>query len=467
MPRRVQDIVPGDRRGIRDLPLERARKERASTDSGNEPETEIPIHKKRPEAATHVSAKRKPPLEALSVRRMPVTPPTTVRPRREKGRVKWFLVALGIVVVIGIIGFIASSHYSKASFTIAPKTLPITVNGTYVAQATTGSGVLSYEVVTVKGSASSTIPATDGPQTSSKAIGKITLYNAYSGQTVRLIAGTRFVSDAGLIYRLSSSVVIPGDSSASGVVLPGKISADVIADQAGQAYNLSKADASDLKIVAYQNSAKYDSIYAKLSSDLTGGLVGTKKITNPATVASTTARLKTELTSSLLTQVQGVIPDGYIMYPNNYSAAFSEPIVGGADHNIATVAVQGSVYGILFKKSDLLSKFSSNQTDTLFGSFGYTSPGLDSLQVVITNLKDFSPDKKSSLVIHAKGDLKIIGSVPVEDIKKKLEGMSLAGTQDVFKSYSAVIASGSGELVPPWAKIPTDPKRITITVQGQ
>ena len=71
----------------------------------------------------------------------------------------------------------------------------------------------------------------------------------------------------------------------------------------------------------------------------------------------------------------------------------------------------------------------------------------------------------TALVLRAKGDIKLVGTVPVDDITKKLEGISLAKTQDVFKSYSAVIASGSGELVPPWAKIPNNPKRISITVK--
>lgn len=399
---------------------------------------------------------------------MPVTPPDSRLPRRRpRNRLTWLLVALGIIAVIGVIGFIASSLYSRASFTIVPKAIPVAVNGTYVAVATPATGSLSYEIVTLKETASSTIPATDGPQTSAKATGKVTLLNSYTGQPVRLIAGTRLSDDAGLVYRISSSVVIPGDTSSSGKTVPGKVSVSIVADQPGQDYNRAKLDSTGLKIVAYDGSPKYDSIYATLSTDITGGFVGTKKITSPAVVASTTARLKAQIISSLLSQMKSAIPDGYIMYGGDYSSSFSSPVVGGTDHGLATVSLQGALYGIMFKKSDLLSKFSSGQSDTIFGGFGYTAPGLDTIQMTITNLKDFSPDKKTTLVIQAKGDLKLVGTVPVDDIKKKLEGISLAATQNVFKSYSPVIETGSGELVPPWAKIPTDPNRITVTVQGQ
>lgn len=466
MPRRVQDIVPGDRRSMKEADIVSKRRPRLSEP---DPDEEIiPIHKKSLPAARLAPAAS----SVSPMRRMPVTPPAEPtrarRPRGPHNRLKWLLIALGIIVVVGVIGFIASSYYSRATFTIVPKVIPISVNGTYVAQAVPVTGSLSYEVVTVKGSASSTVPATDGPVVSTKATGKITLYNSFSAATVRLIAGTRFSNEAGLVYRLSSSLVIPGDSTSGGSVVPGKISADLVADQPGQTYNMSKADSSGtLHIVAYTGSSKYDAIYGKLATDLAGGFSGTKKIVSPTTIASSTTQLKSTLTATLLAQVMNVIPDGYIMYDKAYTSTFAQPSIGGAQSTSATVTLSGTLYGILFKKSTLLAKFSSNQSETAFGDFGFTSPGLETLQLTITNLKDWTADKKPSLVIHAKGDMKLVGTIPVDEIKKKLEGISLAATQDVFKSYSPVIESGSGELVPPWAKIPSDPKRITVTVTAQ
>jgi hypothetical protein len=61
----------------------------------------------------------------------------------------------------------------------------------------------------------------------------------------------------------------------------------------------------------------------------------------------------------------------------------------------------------------------------------------------------------------------LIGLVPVAEIKKKLAGRSLAQTQEVFKSFSPVIESGTGELAPPWAKVPTDLSRIIINVKEE
>ena len=447
MPRKVQDIVPGEHRSIREVPVSRESL-RGKKTRGKVPEPEMEIE------------------TPVSVRRMPVTPPAPERTRASsQGRLKRLLVALGIVVVVGLVGFVASSFYSRANFTIIPKVIPISVNGTYVAQAVPATGAISYVVVTVKNTASSTVPATDGPKISTKSVGKVTLFNNYSSQSIRLIAGTKIVSDDGLLYRLSGSVVIPAYSKSSSTIVPGKVNAEIVADQAGQEYDLSKSDGMILRIFAYRNTPKYDSVYAKPFTDISGGFVGVKKIANPAAVASTTAQLKKDLTDSLLAKVKGSVPEGYIMYDGSYMTYFSSPVLGGSGRSLANLSIQGTVHGILFKRSELLSKFSNNQSATAFGKFGFKSPGLEDLQVSITNLKDFSPDKKGSLVVRAKGEIKLVGSIPVEDIKLKLQGMPLSSTQNIFRSYGPVIETGSGELVPPWAKIPSNSNRIFITVK--
>ena len=461
MPRRVQDIVPGEHRHVRDVPaerqVERAKPERPKIvreTKDAEPEQEIKIH-------------HKPlgPLGPVSKKHLLVTPPPP-RAKRQGNRLKWLILALSIIAIIGIIGFVASSYYSRATFTITPKVIDVPVNGTFVAQIASATSTLAYEVVTVKGAASSTVAATDGPSISTKSTGKITLYNSYSNQPVRLIAGTRLSSDGNSIYRLPGSVIIPGYTNPSGTIMPGKTVVSIVADQPGQAYNLTKSDNVDnFKVVAYKGGPRYESVYAKMATDISGGFVGVKKITDASAVASTTAKIKAYLTTSLLAQAKSAVPQGYIMYDNSYISSFATPDVGGVIERSATITLQGTVYGIIFKKNELLAKISNGQSGMSFGSFSYTSPGLEELQVAIVNLKDFSPSKKVSLVMKVKGDVKLIGTVPVDDIVKKLEGISLAKTPDVFKSYSSVIASGTGELVPPWAKIPKNPKRIAVTVQ--
>ncbi|MDE2041007.1 MAG: hypothetical protein KGI59_01310 [Patescibacteria group bacterium] len=481
MPRRVQDIVQRDRRSIRDIDLEKQQKAAANkrpreSDARDDSDSFRPaITRARISKDDEPVGESQPPeempisREKSMLRRMPITPPPDApsRPRVSSGRLKRLIIAVVIIVGIGAIGFVASSRYSHASFTIVPKVIPVAVNGTYVAQATPAQDALSYVVVTLKGNASTTVPAIDGAPTSIKAAGTVMLHNSYSAQPVRLIAGTRLSNDAGNIYRLTGSVVIPGMTTAGGSTIPGTVSVQVAADQPGAQYNIAKNDTfASFKIVAYKGSPKYDSIYASATTDIAGGFIGTKKTISPAIAASTTARLQSLITSSLQSQLAAVVPDGYIMYPSNYATSWDLPVIGDNSPSLASFSLQGTLYGILFKKSELAAKFSANQSNTGFGTTGYTSPGLESLNVIITNIKDFSPDKKNSLVIHASGSFKLVGAVPIDEIRQKLEGQPLSATEDILRSYSPAIESGSGELVPPWARIPTDPSRIAITIQN-
>ena len=434
MAKRIQDIVPGDRRSIRDIPVERP-------------------------AAVRVT-------RIAPVKRMSVTPPGMHR--RRKMDAKWPLVIVGVVILVAGVAYVGSFYFSRATFTIVAKTIPIGVKSTYVAESKASTDSLTYELVTVHASASTTVPAVDGPQTSSKAQGRVTLYNAGNPQSQRLIAGTRLSDDSGHIYRLTASVAIPGytKSASTGAIIPGAMVTSVIADQPGDSYNISRSTVpGNLTIPAYKGSPKYDTVYARLASDITGGFIGAKKTLSATVTASTTAALTTQLTSTLTEQALASIPAGYVMFKNGYVSNFSALSIGAAGAGQALAGIQGTLNAIIFKKSTLISKLAGEQAVASFGSFGYTTPGFESILFSISNPKDFSPEKKTSLIFQLKGDMTLVGTIPVEEIRRKLAGASLAETQNILKPYGPVIKTGSGELIPPWSKVPKNINHISIIVK--
>lgn len=154
------------------------------------------------------------------------------------------------------------------------------------------------------------------------------------------------------------------------------------------------------------------------------------------------------------------------MYPKAYVESFSAPTVGGSDPKSATITLKGTVYGILFKRSDLIARVAGDQAVAAFDDFSYETPGLESLDFSIANAKDFSPEKKNTLIIKLKGDAMIVGTVPVDALKRKLAGLSLAETSTVLRSYKPVIEieKSSGSITPPWSKVPSNIDRITVEV---
>ena len=457
MPRRIQDIIPSERRSIRNIPLEKSAK---VVHEEKKTKKETPLKDKVYDVPIHLLDKD---TEVITEKKK-----VHVREKRNTSvrQWKWLLLALGICVVVAGIGFVASNHYSHATFTIIPRVIPVTINSTYITQGTPGDAIV-YELMSYKGTATTTISASSGATVSTKAQGKVTLFNSFSPQAQRLIAGTRLTDSTGRIYRLNSSVSVPGYTLKSGSIIPGSIAGMVTADVAGESYNINVTDSlSDFKIIAYKGTSKYESIYGRLASSISGGFVGVKKVVSPTLLASTSAILQTQLTMKLAKQALGAIPTGYIMYPDAYKATFTAPTISGTDPKNATVSVGGTLYVILFKKTNLVSHITGTSTMLSFGSSAYTTPGLESLHFNIINAKDFSPEKKNSLIIHLQGDIKVVGTVPVEELKKKLAGASLSQTEAILKPYSQVIGPGSsGELTPPWTKVPLDTSRINIVVQ--
>ncbi len=469
MPRRIEDIIPNnDRRSIRDIPVAKRSTEKPKNAAAERP-AEKKVEKSEKKAEVNIPVHiESPKTEPVSPNRMSLTPPP-IRKKRSGGGMKWLLIVLGIIVIIAGLGYIASVYFARAKFTIVPRTIPVQINSTYAARSSSATGVTStttlvYEIMTLKGSASSTVPASNGSLISTKAAGSITLYNASGNAAQRLVAGTRLTTDSGKVYRLTSSVVIPAPqySSTKSSIVPGSISASIVADQPGEEYNISSSGSiSDFKVAAFKATAKYETVYGRIKSEITGGFVGTKKIVNPTVLASTTAVLQSQLTGSLLNQAQAAVPEGYLMYDGGYTSSFTQPTISYSDTTSARVAIQGTINALIFKKSDLVSRLAGNGTVSSFGSFGYDAPGLEDLSFKIVGIKSAT----STLTAKIQGSIQLIARVPVEDIQKKVAGASLPDIQTILKQFDPVIQSVSAEIMPPWSKIPLDLSRISVVVQ--
>jgi hypothetical protein len=121
---------------------------------------------------------------------------------------------------------------------------------------------VSYKTTGTKGSSS---VSSDLNQ---KAKGKVTIYNEYGKEPQQLVATTRISTSDGKIFRIIKGVTVPGTKEESGQLKPGSVEVDVIADQAGESYNINP---SEFKIPGFKDSPKYDKFYAKSTVSMSGG----------------------------------------------------------------------------------------------------------------------------------------------------------------------------------------------------
>lgn len=478
MARRMEDIRPTDHRSIRDVPVESERKARG--ERGKIQNEGVGTRGK----PVHISRVKSDDREPVSSHKISLTPPE--KHRRKSTGMRWFLLVIGVIVIFAGLGYIASVYFARASFTITPKTISSDINSTYLAQDSTqgpvaASGTIPYSFITVKGSATTTVPASVGPAVSTKAQGPVTIYNSFSATAQRLVAGTRLVNASGKVYRLTGSVVVPGYTLSAKVIVPGNINSSIVADQPGDAYNITgDSSVSDLQIVAYKGTPKYGTIYGRITAPVTGGMTGTQSIVSPIAVASSTEMLKAGIISNLIKQIHATLPAGYVMYDSGYVATFSTSTSSGADKTQAVLTVEGTVSGMIFKKTDLVNRLAGATTTLAFGPFKYDILGLESLSVQIMSgpASTTKPVKitaksvtsgaplKQIISMKIRGTVQLVGIIPTDEIIKKLLGKNSLEAQNVFKQYDQIIEKVDGEVMPPWSKIPTNPSRISLNVKG-
>jgi len=120
--------------------------------------------------------------------------------------------------------------------------------------------------------------ATGERDVAQKAKGKITVYNEYGTSPQTLIATTRFQNESGLIFRTLKTITIPGTKVENGKIIPGSVEVEVIADKAGDMYNIESAR---FNIPAFQERDdfnRYGKFYGISNGPMKGGIIGKAKV---------------------------------------------------------------------------------------------------------------------------------------------------------------------------------------------
>ena len=114
-------------------------------------------------------------------------------------------------------------------------------------------------------------PSSGKTSKESKAQGQIKVYNAHSTSPQVLVATTRFISDAGKLFRSVKKETIPGGKYEKGKLVPGTLDIEVVAAEPGEDYNIGP---SSFSLPGFTGTERYYSVYGKSFSPMTGGFKG-------------------------------------------------------------------------------------------------------------------------------------------------------------------------------------------------
>ncbi|MES2060131.1 MAG: hypothetical protein V4438_03810 [Patescibacteria group bacterium] len=454
MKNQFQDIIPPDKRSIRNIPLPT---KSAEQDSGLKETKSVRIKKISKEPSEEeILAHEKNELVHL--------PPQLPKAPRKKAAVKkvgysriflWSATGLAVVVLF----FSITSIFKSADVIVTEKSAISHLSGASTFALNPSAEEAGYSAITVSNSASATLPATGEKQVSSSAVGNVQIYN--SGSSVqKLVAGTRLETPSGLIFKLDKAVSVPAASKASAKSVPGSAEASVTAEKPGSDYNIPPTD---FTIPGFKGTPKYSTFYGRSKGAMSGGNVGMISKIDDATLARATEDLKAKLYNSLKEKAAAELPnteqtfDGFdkIVYTVSDPKPENESQPGSAVIKIDAVA---KIYAID------INSFARK----LLAISGTHATSTDSFDIDFSSVKaTFESEDAGTLSATLDGDARIIWKLDVDAWKNAIAGKSVRDMPILSTAFPEIDkVSVTIKPLSLWnPKLPANPSKIHVSLK--
>jgi hypothetical protein len=374
---------------------------------------------------------------------------------------RYFLWTIAVLFVLFAIFILYPAIFSGATVKVYPRHETVNVNDDFTAQKGGGNGNVRFEIMKLTDSASMSVPAVGTEKVDKKASGTIVIYNGYSSSPQRLVARTRFKSLDGKIFRIDKDITIPGSTATSGAATPGSVEAVVYADASGEEYNIGLTD---FTIPGFEGSPRYEKVYARSKTPMTGGFLGEVKTAAQQDIDDAHVKLEAVLRDRVQKQAVAQTPADFMLYTDPSFIVFndvSNNAVGTSSADTFEVKGSATIYGILFSTKEHGQAIAAKLVHDYNGD-EVTVPNIDKLKftldksaaVDIANLEQFS--------FHLEGQANVEWTFNEADLKQKLSGLKKSEYSQVFSKFPG-IEKADVELSPAWAvSFPRDPKKIVV-----
>ena len=286
------------------------------------------------------------------------------RPRRFMPRKKWAIAVIALSIIIPSY-WIAFSVLPRATITIVTEKKDWRFNDFLTIEK---NGPVPSSILTEKKNAQMTFPALGKKVVSNKAVGVITVYNAYSSEPQQLVATTRFMTADGKIVRLAKNVIIPGAKIDGGKITPSLIEADIVADKPGPAYNIPATQ--NLSIPGFKGTAKYAGFYGDIAKAMSGGFTGEAAYPTDDDVKNAKAKIADVLAGTLSAALRAKAGTEYVLAEGATALTVTKTEINpqvNAKKEFSVLA-EAEMKALVFKESDLIGYFAGRmKADADFG----------------------------------------------------------------------------------------------------
>ena len=302
--------------------------------------------------------------------------------------------------------------------------------------------------------------STGRQQISDKAKGTVAIFNAYSSSPQTLVATTRFQSSDGKIFRIQKSIVVPGAKIEDGKIVSASIDAEIVADEAGEEYNIGTAD---FTIPGFKGTPKYSSFYAKSKTPVAGGFRGEAKVVTADDAENSRKAMIDEISDNLNSELRAKAPSELKLIPEAIKIQIIESVsipAAGQRAEKFNYKARAKAFALLFSEKDL-NKLLDGKIDEKLEAGRERMP--ETRKIEYKDFKLFA--ERGTLEVNLLVDETAVFSADKENLAQNLLGKNESEIRDYLSTQTAV-ESAKISFWPFWVKsVPKSSEKLKLTVQ--
>lgn len=382
-------------------------------------------------------------------------------------RTKLFSIIGGVVVLVVVFAFFT---LGGAELKVTPKAMALSLTAELTGQNIAAqnndepsAADVRFAVTELVAEASRDVEATGEEEVVQKASGEITIYNEYTEEEQRLVKETRFESPNGRIYRIPESVLVPGlTRDDNGDVIPGQVTVEVFADEAGEEYNTGPVR---YTVPGFEGLPQFDGFYAQGEGSISGGFNGVKKIVSDEDRNNAERELREEIKAALQAQATEQSTDELLMFTDESLTLYElleESIAGES----VTITMRGTAKGIVIAEEELAAAVAEEKVSGYNEGDPISIANIDDINVRVYSASGnvATNTMLETVRIALQGDASFVWKIDTEALQNAVAGVERKSLQNVLDQFTG-ITRADASLSPFWKKsFPEDADDITIIV---
>ena len=374
-------------------------------------------------------------------------------------RLLWAAGAVGVLILL----FAANYFIKTARVVLYAKGSKIEVNFDFnvdpsARESNPGKAVLAGQNLQSNKELNATVPATGKKDVGTKAVGQITVSNCVDNNTHTLVAGTRFQSSGGKIFRSTESVDVPGGTIFLCTCSPGKKTVAVEADQAGDTYNLAPG-----KYTLPALPADQQQYMTGQGNQMSGGTTRQVSVVTAADIDKAKGELLAKDKDTAQKDLENKVANGYRALPESFTQTPAEAKANpgvDAEATQTSITVPVSYSELAISKTDFSALLKAQAQDQVGSQNSIYDDGATAAKLT-AGKKEANGSQTFSLSTQAYAGAKLDTSA----IAKQIQGMRYGDAADTTAKLPGVERSEIS-LSPFWvSKLPRITSHIKVEVK--